>query len=166
MQDLVLSLAQLIAADTHQFLEDSQNSIVQIAQRPLVRAINPATCDPFLNDFRQIYPLFANVSVLDRSGQVICTVLPLPDGEPLSLADAPWFGTAIKANGFTISEPWFSPISHKWVVLLGYPLRDDQGQTVGLLRLSVDLARYQTTFNSITLPTRLNHHHYQYRREP
>jgi PAS domain S-box-containing protein len=151
-EDNLNVLAQLTAAHTRQFINDTEQLLTRLAERDAIRAVSSTHCDPILAEFHAIAPQFANIGVINSAGQVICSAVPQPGGKPASVAATGWFQTAFQRGTFVVGEPFVGPITHKWVSVLAYPLRDRRQQVVGVLALPIDLVRYQTLLNEVTLP--------------
>ena len=150
--DSSLAVANLATANISRLLEDSRSQLAWIAERPLVRAVDPGRCDPIVRDFPGLHSEFTNLAVVDLSGRVVCSALPQPGGQLVSVADAPWFRTARATGQFTVSEPLVGPISGEWVSVLAQPIRGSDGRLVGLIALGIDLVRYQSAFGNAVLP--------------
>lgn len=147
-----LNLAQLAAAHYSQFLADSEHTLQRLAQRPQVRALDPARCDPVLRDFHELKPLFTNVALMRRDGTLICSSLPAPGGRPISLATMPWFEDMRDAAGFNVTEPFRGQVTARPVIVFSYPVRDSKGAIAGRVGMSVDLARFQGVMDSLSIP--------------
>lgn len=50
VRDLTATFSQLIAANTRGLLSGSETLLQHLAGRPLIRALDPAHCDPLLAD--------------------------------------------------------------------------------------------------------------------
>ncbi|HLB04525.1 MAG TPA: PDC sensor domain-containing protein, partial [Gaiellaceae bacterium] len=150
--DSSLGVAQLVAANLGRLLDDSRSQLAGIAERPLVRASDPERCDPIVGDFADLHPEFTNLAVVDLAGRVVCSALPQPGGEFVSVAETRWFRTARATGQFTVSEPLVGPISGEWVSVLAQPIRGSDGRLVGLIALGIDLVRYQSAFGNAVLP--------------
>lgn len=147
-----LSHARLTAANTQQFITESQQLLAGIAQRPAIRAVDAANCDPVIATFQDVNPLFANIGVVNLQGQVICSALPQPDGRFVSVASSDWFQKVINSRQPVISAPFIGPISHRWVSVLAHPISDTNGRLVGVLALPIDLTHYQIDLSTESLP--------------
>ena len=160
-----LNIAQLTAAHTQQFIAESASTLAQLAQRPLIRAAlsrspersegaaeGPAACDPILAELHALDPTFTNIGLINLDGLVICSAVPQPGGQPVSVAAFPWFQNAKRAGQFTVGEPHVGPITGKWVSALTQPVHDDAGNLVGILAMTIDLVRYQSAFGGVNLP--------------
>ena len=79
-RDTLAIRAERGATVMQDFLNVTQDFLKRIAERPLVRAVDPARCDPILADFSSVHPRYANIVVVDRAGRVICSAKPQPGG--------------------------------------------------------------------------------------
>jgi signal transduction histidine kinase len=145
--DLATDLAQLTATNVESLFTDSENTLAQIAQRPLVRAMNPDLCDPFLHEVSSLLPYSAGLRITDSSGQVICAS-ELEDGVPLPfVADREWFQEISRSHSFTVSDVQTGRILSTLVVALSYPILDEQGNFIGTVGMPIDLLRFQAGLN-------------------
>ena len=147
-----LVLAQITASGTEHFLNDTTKMIQRIAQRPLVRAVDPQHCDPILADLHDLNPRFANIGVINTAGKVICSAVPQLGGKPASVAHTEWFQRAMSENRLVLGKPFVGPITGKWVSVLAFPLHDKHGAIKGLLALPIDLASFTPVARNATLP--------------
>ncbi len=143
--------ANSAAADVDRVLATNRDLLVQMAKRPVIRKMDARHCDPILWDFRQLFPKSANMTVIDMQGTAICSAVPQPGGKPVSVAKAPWFKKSLEMDGFVVSDPFFGPITGRWVTVLTYPVHDDQGKKIGFLGLPLDLALYEPNLSSAPL---------------
>ncbi|MCI0580432.1 MAG: histidine kinase [Chloroflexi bacterium] len=151
-QDSAFSLAQLTAAYTAQVIRDSEELLAEIAQRPLIRAMDSTNCDPFIRDFYEVVPTFIGLGVVEASGQIICSAT-VPAGDPLpSVADREWFQMVKQTGAFIVGPVQTGRLTGLWVSVLAYPVKDESGRFVGALVLPIDLVRYQAGLTGVTLP--------------
>jgi diguanylate cyclase (GGDEF)-like protein/PAS domain S-box-containing protein len=141
-------LAAAAASDVDRVLVTNRDFLIQMAKRPLIRKMDAKNCDQVLWDFRQLFPKSANMTVIDMNGTAICSAVPQPGGKPVSVAKAPWFKKSLEQDGFVVSDPFFGPITGRWVTVLTYPVRDDQGKKIGFLGLPLDLALYEPNLSN------------------
>ncbi len=151
-REITLSLARLAAASTQRFLTDAADLVAPIARRPLVRAANPAACDPFLVDFHDLATQFTNIGVANLAGQVICSAAPQPGRQAVSVAETRWFQRVVQSDASVVGEPVISPITGQWVSMLAYPLHDDREQLAGVLGVGIDLVGYRFLPGDSSLP--------------
>jgi hypothetical protein len=144
-------LAMTAASDVDRVLLSNRELLVQMAVRPIIRKMDMANCDKVLWDFHQLFPKSANMTVIDMNGIAICSAVPQPGGKPVSVAKAPWFKKSLEQDGFVISDPFFGPITGRWVTVLTYPIHDDHGKKIGFLGLPLDLALYTPNLTNVPL---------------
>ena len=151
-------LSEMMATDVGRFITDSRGFLQGLARRPRIQRHDAADCDPLLADIKQLFPVYANLAVLDRTGQMVCSAL-APVGAVLpSFAAMPWFQEVRAANQFRVGKPHLGPVSKKWVVVLAQPFQDARGQFDGLIGYSLDLAAFQPLGERNVLPPGLRVH--------
>ncbi|WP_395703031.1 PAS domain S-box protein [Aquabacterium sp.] len=134
-------LARGTADDVQRLLGQTATMMARLAERPLVKAMDPARCDPLLAEFVQLNPEHVAIAVRDRDGRAVCSHR--PDGKPLP-ADArqfPWFEAALRGDRFMASNLFMLPDTQTRVTALTQPIRDADGRTIGVLVLPIDLLR-------------------------
>lgn len=151
-QESTLTLAQLTAAHTEQLLADSETLLAQIAQRPLVQAMDPTQCDPSLADFAALMPQFVGLGLINAEGEVLCSPSAEPGAPPTSVVDREWFQRVKESEEFTVGRVQVGRVSGRWVSALAYPVINEAGDFVGALSLPIDLVRYQAGLTGVTLP--------------
>src|SRR6058998_3550315 len=147
-----LNLAQLVAAQTQQFLTDAENIATKLAQRPMIRALDSKQRDPIFDQFLDSHPQFANLILSDASGRVIHSALPAPVTKPLETIRAQWVQGVLRNGQFTVGKPIVGQVTRRWVCVLAYPVRDRAGKISGALGMSVDLARFRIVVSPVELP--------------
>ncbi len=144
-------LAVSAASDVTRVLDSNREFLKQMAKRPLIRKMDSKHCDQVLWDFHELLPKSANMTVVDINGTAICSAVPQPGGKPVSVAKAPWFKKSLAMDDFVVSDPFFGPITGRWVTVLTYPIRDDHGTKIGFLGLPLDLALYKPNLSNVPL---------------
>ncbi|MDX1950725.1 MAG: cache domain-containing protein [Verrucomicrobiota bacterium] len=143
-----LNLAELVANNVVQSLEDGEKVSATLAERPMIRKMDVNSRDSVLNDFLKFYPQFANLNVISTNGYVIHSAL--PNREQVYLGDLEYFEEVTNKGTFVVSEAFVGRITKKWVAVLARPIRNEEGGIVGVLSLPVDLGRYQSAFRGIS----------------
>jgi signal transduction histidine kinase len=155
--ETVESLSQLTATHVEQLFSDSRTLLAQVAQRPLVRAVDPAQCDPFLQEIPYLFEEYAAVTLVDRLGEIYCVAFSpeITQVAPTlgSRAQEPWFREVMDREQFTVSEASISSIHGRWVTVLAYPIYDLEGDLAGAVAIGINLVRYQNVLERISLPT-------------
>jgi len=144
-------LSTVAASDVARVLETNRDMLVQMAKRPLIRAMDANRCDQILWDFKELFPKSANMSVVDIEGTAICSAVPQPGGKPVSVEKAEWFKRSLVEKDFVIGKPFFGPITGRWVTVLTYPVKNSSDTYVGMLGLPLDLALYKPNLSAVPL---------------
>ncbi len=145
------ALAAITASDAARVVASNQDALRLMSRRPLVREVDAARCDPLLHEFRELFPRFANIGVINLAGDVLCSAVPQPGGKPASVAKTEWFQRAVAEDRFIVGQPFIGPITGKWVSVLAYPIHDAQEKLKGVLALPLDLAGYEPTISTAPL---------------
>jgi signal transduction histidine kinase len=147
-----LGLAQLVASQTQQFIADAENVLRRLATRQLVRALDPERRPAVFDTFLDLHPQYANLVLCNAKGQVIHSASPLPANRSLGEIHATWAEAVLRNRKFTVGKPIFGQITERWVCVLGYPVRNVDGELAGVLGMSADLARFQAPAKLVSLP--------------
>ena len=140
--DAARRVADETAARSERFLGDFRATLEAIAQRPLVRAMDAAHCDPELSTLRELYPRAGNIIVVDADGWILCGAR-LPPGERLRIADVELHHAVIEQGVFRLSDPLIGKISKTWGVTAVQPVRGKGGNVVGAVGMAIDLRQLQ-----------------------
>jgi diguanylate cyclase (GGDEF)-like protein len=137
----VRNLAATTANEIAARLAENQQLLSRLAERPLVRAVDPRRCDPIVAEFAKLHPDYTNLAIRDIRGNSVCSLLPIP---PANVATKfPWFQEGIRSSGFVAGDAILGEASGRWFSALTYPLRDDQGAVIGVLAMGIDLLKFQ-----------------------
>jgi signal transduction histidine kinase len=141
-QQIITAINDSTIAQAAQFLTNSRQMLAVLANRPQVRALNPAKCDPILANLKLLYASYANFLTLDKHGRVVCSVRPLP---PDTTGPDPkfYFAEITRTHAFTVGKPAKGFITGRWVSTLAYPILDERGQLLGVVAAAVDLSTYE-----------------------
>jgi len=141
--DEARTVADETAARSERFLGDFRATLEAVAQRPLVRAMDPENCDPALPTLRELYPRAGNIIVVDREGWILCGAKPPPGGERLRIIDLEMHRALMRDGGFRLSDPLIGRISKTWGVTAVQAVRADDGSMIGAVGMAIDLAHLQ-----------------------
>ena len=132
-------------ASAHQVLD-------RLAARPLVKQVDPNACDVALKDLTSLNPSYANIAYMNLEGLVVCSAVLQPGGKLVNVGQAPWFENVMKERRFIIGQPFFGPITHKWVSVLSAPIWNEHQEMVGAIALPLDLAAFDPNIPVQFLP--------------
>jgi signal transduction histidine kinase len=151
MRATTLSLAQLVAAQTQEFITDAENVERILAARRNFRALDPDNRPGVLDEFLFLHPQYANLIVCDATGRVIHSAARIDDLS-VEKINAGWVESVVRHGKFTVGKPILGQITHRWVCVFGYPIENDSGEIAGVLGMSVDLERMQAPATVVSLP--------------
>jgi signal transduction histidine kinase/ActR/RegA family two-component response regulator len=141
--DEARTVADETAARSERFLGDFRATLEAVAQRPLVRAMDQANCDPALPTLRELYPRAGNIIVVDRDGWILCGAKPPPGGERLRIVDLEMHRALMRDGGFRLSDPLIGRISTTWGVTAVQAVSGHDGSIVGAVGMAIDLQHLQ-----------------------
>jgi signal transduction histidine kinase/ActR/RegA family two-component response regulator len=141
--DEARGVADETAARSESFLGDFRATLEAVAQRPQVRAMDPAHCDPALPTLRELYPRAGNIIVVDVDGWILCGAKPPPSGERLRVIDLDLHRRVVTEGGFHLSQPLIGRISKTWGVTAIHAVTGDDGRIVGAVGMQIDLGQLQ-----------------------
>ena len=142
--------AQVLAAETDQFLADTRSLLDRIATRPQVAALDRTNCDPLFADLRAYMPRYRSLVLVDRQGEVVCRN---PDAVPAqgSLTELPGFRAAVAGERFHVDVPRRAP-DNRMALALTTPIVDASGTLGGVLVASLDLASFPVASLASAVP--------------
>ena len=133
------TLVSTMASNTGGRIADNRQLLERLASRPFIKQIDPKNCDRVLEDMLILNPHYANIGYTDMHGQGICSALLQPNGKRLNVGKTPWFQKFLKERRFSVGQPFFGPISHRWVTVLTAPIWNERREMVGAVNLPLDL---------------------------
>jgi signal transduction histidine kinase len=152
MEATTLTLAQLVAAQTAEFLADAEAVASRLAADKNFRGLDSKRRPSAMDQFLVLHPQYANLVVCDASGHVIHSAAPIPEDVPQEKIQARWVEAVVRHGRFTVGKPIPGQITQRWVCMLGYPIQNQAGEIAGVLGMSVDLARLRAPESALTLP--------------
>jgi signal transduction histidine kinase len=138
----VRKLAETHADRAARYVADTRAALQAIAWRPLVRAMDPARCDPGLRELLDLYPKAANFLVVNREGRTVCGAAALPTGRGLRVANAALLREALATGSFALSRPIIGRDSNRWLVAAVQPVVGKDGAVAGTVEMLIDLASW------------------------
>jgi hypothetical protein len=123
----------------------------ELHERPTVRALDAAQCDPKIEDFADNRSDLHDLTLFDAAGRVICAAA--IDGHlPPKLLSPTLKKSFSRADDFIVGSPEQDPQGGVWLLPLVKPVFDLQGDKAGLLVARVDLLKLQRTALEKVLP--------------
>jgi PAS domain S-box-containing protein len=140
---LVRGLASVTANDAAAALRNIERTVRLLADRAMVRALEPGRCDPILEELRGFERYFNNVVTFDASGNPVCSALRPSGATPPNVGESAWFGRLKASNDIVISAPQRGTYSGRWIAILAHPIRKADGSVGGAVAVAIDLAAFQ-----------------------
>jgi len=145
---LAMQMAVTTADRTARYVDTTRAALEAAARRPMIRAMDPANCDPHLADLREAYGHATNIVVIDLEGRIICGATPPPPGTVLRTADDEMLRAMIAAPRFRLTKPIVGKISNRWTVAAAQPVLGTGGKLAGIVAMGIDLLNW-VSFSSI-----------------
>jgi PAS domain S-box-containing protein len=139
----VQSQAATVAYEVSQFLAATERELELMAKRPGVLLMDPLRCDPGLGDLIALQPRYANVTVIDPRGALICGArMPASGLPPVNLSDGEGFRAVMAGQSFVLGPVRRGSIVGRWVLSALVPVRGADGSVSGVLAVVIDLTRW------------------------
>ncbi len=132
-----------MARATNEFLASAALELQRMSNRALVRALSPDLCDPVLTAWQFTRREYSYVFTTDRFGDIVCASGQRPFMRPVSVAERSAFNTAIQTRDFSLGSPSVGRLTGEWSSFLAQPIKDDDGDVIGVVGALVDLIEYQ-----------------------
>ncbi len=130
-------IADDVAADLALTLRDNEELIKRIAAE--YRGNPPMQAAGFSPDqFMRMHPQLVNLGVRDLHANLIFSQLPNPVSADQELK-FPWGQQGLRSESFVAGDAFFGSLSGRWVTMLTYPVRGDDGQRSGFVNMPLDL---------------------------
>src|SRR3989441_666453 len=145
----VQNLIDHLITDYTDGVEDTRRLLGSIARLPEIRAAGPG-CRSVLAWYRDAYPTYLNLGVIDRQGFLVCSALPTVGR--VNLGDRLYFRQVIATHQFAVGEYQIGRITQKATVNFGYPLFDSAGDVRAVLFAAFDLGALSRVTSGPVLP--------------
>lgn len=146
-----MRFARLVGQQQTSILEGAQQLLSSMAAHDAVRAQRPgAECDAFMARIVAANPRYLAATLFDREGQPVCVAR--EDARGINVADRPYFQQALRENGFRVGHYATGRATGQRSLHLAAPLRDDAGQAIAVLALSLSVDWMIAELQSAPLP--------------
>ena len=146
------TLVRVMANSAESKIGNARQILGLVAERPMVKRVDPSACDSTLGDVLAFNPAFANIGYVNLQGRVLCSAVPQPDDKPAEVGAAPWFQSLLKQQRFTVGQPVRGPITGRWVSVLASPIYNERREMIGAVALPLDLQTYDPNLPARLLP--------------
>lgn len=132
-----VNLLHLASYDYERALEKVEQLLMVLAELPELYDPRSPHCSQFLDKIRSQYPIYANLGVILKDGESVCSAVQAP--AKLYLGDRLYFTKVISSKKFSIGEFQVGRITKKPTVNFGYPLFDANKNIRAVLYAAIDL---------------------------
>ena len=141
-----LLLSQQIGAGIKRNIDDNQGINATFAGMPAIKAMQVSSMASILKNFQDNNPQFELIAVLDKNGNQIAR----SSGKLGSRADRDYFKAAIAGQQFT-SKAYISATTNQLCVTVSCPIRNDNGEIVGVVASDITLKSIWDIADNITI---------------
>ena len=148
-------LADSMALQQQNMVAAAQQLVSALAQLPEVKNQNRSKVEPLLVDILKLNAQYSNIALIDRTGLVWATSVRQLLGRNVS--DRRYFKNPMATGRFSSGEYIISRAIFKPVINFAYPLKNERGETVGVISIGFDLGCYRKSFDGAKLPSGSNY---------
>ena len=145
-------LAEGVVAEHRSLLAGAEQVVTVLAQLPEVRARDPRV-ESVLRALLALNPAYSNVFIADRQGTVWASGV---SAVGFNVADRRYFVNAVRSGQLASGEYVVSRATAKPALNLGYPLRDERGEVVGVVCVGISLESFRRRLAEADLPRGAN----------
>ncbi|MFN3792257.1 ATP-binding protein [Massilia sp.] len=142
-------LTGMAAANEAQSLDRARQILVDLVSVPDLMGPTER-CNALLADVLDRNEGYANFGLIQLSGEVSCSAVPML--HPVNLGDRSHFRRAIAERRFIAGDYVFGRVIRRHTINLTYPVTDRAGRVVAVVFSAMDLAGLDTFVNDINLP--------------
>ena len=145
-----LRTARLAASRQEQLIESAHQLLFSIAQLPTVRQRDVAACDELFAMLLNRYPRYANIGLIGADGLGLASGLPLE--KRFNFAEDQLFQRCLQSRDFVVGGYQIGQLTHRPVVVFGFPVIEPKGEIGSILFASLDLAWLSHFMTEAQLP--------------
>ena len=141
-----LQLSQQIGAGIKRNIDDNQGINATLANMPVIKAMQTEQMNSVLKNFQDNNPQFELITVLDKNGNQIAR----SSGKLGNRADRDYFKAAIGGQSYA-SNAYISATTNQLCVTVSNPIRNDNGEIVGVVASDITLKSIWDIADNITI---------------
>jgi len=145
-----LRLARLTASHEGKIIEATRHLLMVLAVVPEIRDAAGPRCNTLLGAVLQTYPQYANVSLIDPQGLVICSARAM--ATPLGSSQLIHLSRVFQTRGFAIGEVHADAGTGSRVLDLAYPVVDPENRIRAILCVALKMSWLEDLVHSAGLP--------------
>ncbi|MEA2923724.1 MAG: hypothetical protein QOD25_846, partial [Alphaproteobacteria bacterium] len=137
VQNQVLSLAKLAAAEQQQIVQGIRQVLIAMSELPSIKTRDGQACDAYLAAMQQQFPAFITFLVADLKGLSFCDTN--SDHRPITIAARAYFANILRTGAFTVGEFSAGLSTGRNVVQFALPFYGDDGRMGGVIVAGLNL---------------------------
>lgn len=145
----LLQLVRVISSFNGHLVSDTKNLLIVLAKVPEVRTSSKA-CSEFLANTLKQYPYYANLGVVELTGDIKCTAV--FSGTTVNALDRVYFQRAVASRDFSVGEYQIGRITGKPSVNFGWPIINAAGRAEKVVFAALSLEWVNQMFTQAKLP--------------
>lgn len=149
MEDDLLQLAGIIANDQSEFISQTRQLLLALSKVPEAHSPGTDACPDFLSDLVAEFVRYADIGLVDPSGNVRCSATRMLS--PVNLSGEPWFRHAVESRDYSIGS-FNAGTKDDLALTLGYPIYSETGGLESVVYATVDLAHFEQFISPIRPP--------------
>ena len=144
-------LANNIAAEQQNLVTATQQLITVLSELPEVKARDRKRVEPILGHIIKLNAQYSNLIIADRKGLVWATAV--PTRPPYIVSDRRYFKNALASGQLSSGEYLIGRASILQAFGIGHPLRNENGEIVGVIGMAFRLDAMKDLLNRSKLPS-------------
>src|SRR6195256_5246371 len=137
VQNQVLSLAKLAAAEQQQIVQGIRQVLIAMSELPSIKTRDSQACNAYLAAMQQRFPAFITFLVADLNGWSFCDTN--SDHRPITITARTYFATVLKTGTFTVGEFSSGLSTGRNVLQFALPFYGDDGRMGGVIVAGLNL---------------------------
>ncbi len=143
-------LAESIVQEQQATIASALQIMVSLSQRAEIRQKNTAGTTSILSEIHKVTPNLTNIFIADRAGLVWASAV--PSKAPFVIADRRYFKNTLASGQLSSGEYIVSRATNRPSFTVGYPLKDEEGKTTGVIAVGFRLEKYAQLLMRSSLP--------------
>ncbi len=148
--DRVLSLANLAATTERDLLHETNQLLAALALLPSIQHADADACNEILAGILELHPYTANLGLINREGDLLCSALPFTP--PINLSDRAYFQRVLQSRAFAIGDFQVGRVTGIPNINAGYPVLDPEGDLQSVVFAAIDLTWVNLLAENARLP--------------
>lgn len=147
-----MRLVQTASSMNERFLDGARQLVITLSQIQAVRARDRQACAVLFSNLMRVQPAYVNIGALNLDGTVFASAAPITE----NVAARGFFRDATNRLNVSLGTYHASPATKRGTVSIGYPIRNDVNQLVGVGFVEMDLSWMRNVVISTNLPANIS----------